>query len=52
MFAVHASAVLVFVVDRDDRTLLLGSGDDRPRWEVVNGALESGETLSTERSGS
>jgi 8-oxo-dGTP diphosphatase len=47
-FAGFATAVLVFIVDEDTRRFLLLSSPPkrlRPGWEVVNGAVEAGETL-------
>ena len=47
-FAGFAAAVLVFIIDPSTRRfLLLSSPPKRPRpgWEVVNGGLESEETL-------
>ena len=38
-------AVLVFIVDDDERTLLLRSPRFPDVWQVVNGAVEAGETL-------
>jgi 8-oxo-dGTP pyrophosphatase MutT (NUDIX family) len=45
LFACSAAAVLGFIVDEDERILLLSHPARPGRWEVVNGALESGETL-------
>lgn len=47
-FAGFAAAVLVFIIDPPTRRFLLLSSPTkrgRPGWEVVNGALEAGETL-------
>jgi 8-oxo-dGTP pyrophosphatase MutT (NUDIX family) len=47
-FACTPAAVLAFVVDERERLLLLSCPDKRDapgKWEVVNGALEAGETL-------
>jgi NAD+ diphosphatase len=47
-FACTPAAVLGFIVDERERLLLLSCPDKRNapgRWEVVNGALEAGETL-------
>ena len=38
-------AVLVFIVDQDERILLLRSPRHPDVWQVVNGAVEAGETL-------
>jgi ADP-ribose pyrophosphatase YjhB (NUDIX family) len=43
-FAAFAAAVLVFVIDRDERFLLLRS-PRQPPWQIVNGGVEAGETL-------
>src|SRR5262245_48966403 len=44
-FACFAAAVLAFVVDGEERILLLAHPQRKGEWEVVNGALEAGETL-------
>lgn len=44
-FAAFAAAVLVFVIDRDERFLLLRS-PKHPAWQIVNGGVEAGETLA------
>ncbi len=47
-FAASAAAVLVFIVDLDERILLLRQPEGRKgpgAWEVVNGALEREETV-------
>ena len=43
-FACFPAAVLVYIIDDQERFLML-SNPKRRRWEVVNGALEAGETL-------
>lgn len=43
-FACSPAAVLVFVVDERERFLLLRH-PQRAGWEIVNGALEAGETV-------
>lgn len=43
-FALFPAAVLVFLVDKQERFLML-KNPKRQRWEVVNGALDAGETL-------
>jgi ADP-ribose pyrophosphatase YjhB (NUDIX family) len=43
-FACFPAAVLVFVVDQDERILLL-KAPYAGGWEVINGALEHGETV-------
>jgi 8-oxo-dGTP pyrophosphatase MutT (NUDIX family) len=47
-FACAPCAVAAFIVDERERLLLLSCPDKRGapgKWEVVNGALEAGETL-------
>jgi len=44
-FACFAGAALVFVVDEQERILLLSNPRSEGRWEVINGAYEAGETL-------
>jgi 8-oxo-dGTP pyrophosphatase MutT (NUDIX family) len=44
-FACFAGAALVFVVDAQERILLLSHPRSEGRWEVINGAYEAGETL-------
>jgi 8-oxo-dGTP pyrophosphatase MutT (NUDIX family) len=44
-FAGSAAAVLAFIVDEQGRLLLLAHPRRKGEWEVVNGALEAGETL-------
>lgn len=44
-FSASAAGVLAFVIDRDERFLLLSSPKRPNRWEVVNGALDGGETI-------
>jgi ADP-ribose pyrophosphatase YjhB (NUDIX family) len=47
-FACFPAAVLAFVVDAEERILLLAHPRRKGEWEVVNGALEAGETLLDE----
>jgi ADP-ribose pyrophosphatase YjhB (NUDIX family) len=44
-FACSAAGVLAFIIDDQERFLLLSSPKRPGRWEVVNGALNAGETL-------
>jgi 8-oxo-dGTP pyrophosphatase MutT (NUDIX family) len=44
-FACFPAAVLVFVVNEREEVLLLSHPQRKGRWEVVNGALEAGETV-------
>ncbi len=44
-FACCAVAVLAFLVDADERILLLAHPQHKGEWEVVNGALNAEETL-------
>lgn len=44
-FACFAGAALVFVVDSQERILLLSNTRSGGRWEVINGAYEAGESL-------
>lgn len=44
-FAGFAAAVLVFLVDDDRRILLMRSPRRVRGWEIINGGLETGETL-------
>jgi ADP-ribose pyrophosphatase YjhB (NUDIX family) len=44
-FACFPAAVLVFVVNEKEEILLLSHPQRKGRWEVVNGALEAGETV-------
>lgn len=39
------AAVLSFIVNADERILMLSHPNSGGRWEVINGALEHGETL-------
>jgi 8-oxo-dGTP pyrophosphatase MutT (NUDIX family) len=43
-FACFPAAILGFIVDADDRILLLSHPARRDAWEVVNGAVEEGES--------
>lgn len=45
LFATSAGAVLAFIIDEDERLLMLAHPQRPRRWEVVNGALEANETL-------
>ncbi|MBN2305849.1 MAG: NUDIX hydrolase [Anaerolineae bacterium] len=45
VFACVPAAVLVFIVNEDERILMLSNPKSGGRWEVINGALEHGETL-------
>ena len=45
VFAGSAVGVLVFVIDSEERLLLLAHPRRKGQWEVINGALEAGETL-------
>lgn len=44
-FACSAAVLLVFIVDEAERILLLSHPKRLGRWEVVNGALEAGESV-------
>ena len=44
-FACAPVALLAFIIDPSERFLLLSSPSRDGGWEVVNGALEAGETL-------
>lgn len=44
-FASSVAGVLALIVDSDERFLLLSHPQRPGRWEVVNGALDAGETL-------
>jgi 8-oxo-dGTP pyrophosphatase MutT (NUDIX family) len=44
-FACNPAAVLVFIVNQDEQILLLAHPARGGRWEVVNGAVEAGETV-------
>ena len=43
-FACFPAAILAFIVDDDDRVLLLSSPFRRGGWQVVPGAIEEGES--------
>ena len=43
-FSCMPAAILVFVIDSEENILLLRH-PDREGWEVINGALEAGETV-------
>ncbi len=43
-FACVPAAVLAYVVNADERVLLLSHPNSGGRWEVINGAYEHGET--------
>ena len=44
-FDCFPAAVLGFIINPEGQMLLLGNPDGRHRWQVVNGALEHGETV-------
>lgn len=44
-FACSPAAILVFIVNEREEILLLAHPKRGGRWEVVNGALEAGETV-------
>ena len=44
-FACIPAAILAFIVNDDERILMLAHPNSKGRWEVINGALEHGETL-------
>lgn len=44
-FSCSAAAVLAFIVDAEERILLLAHPRRKGEWEVVNGALDASETL-------
>jgi 8-oxo-dGTP pyrophosphatase MutT (NUDIX family) len=44
-FACFAGALLAFIVNEDERILMLSSPKRPGQWEVINGALDAGETL-------
>jgi len=44
-FACSPAAVLVFILDREERILLLAHPRSSGAWEVVNGAVESEESV-------
>ena len=41
-FACFPVAVLVFIVDEDERILFLSHPEQRRAWQIVKGALEGG----------
>ena len=45
MFAGSAAAILAFIVDVEERLLLLAHPQRKGEWVVVNGALEAEETI-------
>jgi ADP-ribose pyrophosphatase YjhB (NUDIX family) len=45
MFACSAAGVLAFIVDEQERLLLLAHPRRNGEWEVVNGALDAEETI-------
>jgi ADP-ribose pyrophosphatase YjhB (NUDIX family) len=45
IFACFPTAVLACLVDPEERLLLLAHPQRKGEWEVVNGALEAGETI-------
>lgn len=44
-FACSPAAILVYIVDEQERVLLLAHPKREGAWEVVNGGLEAGETV-------
>ena len=44
-FACFPVAVLIFIVDEDERILFLSHPEQRGAWQIVKGALEAGETI-------
>jgi ADP-ribose pyrophosphatase YjhB (NUDIX family) len=44
-FACIPAAVLAFIVNADERVFMLAHPNSGWRWEIINGALEHGETL-------
>jgi 8-oxo-dGTP pyrophosphatase MutT (NUDIX family) len=44
-FACFPAAVLVLIVNEKEEILLLSHPERKGRWEVVNGAMEAGETV-------
>ncbi len=44
-FACFPAAVVVFIVNEEEKILLLSHPKRQGWWEVVNGALEAGETI-------
>ena len=44
-FPLFPAAIVVFIVDDDDRFLILSSPKREGLWEVVNGGLDANETL-------
>ncbi len=44
-FACFPVAVLVFIIDEDERILFLSHPEQRDAWQIVKGALEAGETV-------
>ncbi len=44
-FTASAAALLVFIVDSQERILLLAHPRRNGEWEVINGALDAGETI-------
>src|SRR6266511_3372007 len=45
MFVSSAAGVLAFIVDVEERILLLAHPQRKGEWEVINGALEAEETI-------
>lgn len=45
VFAGSAAAVLAFIIDSEERVLLLSHPDYPGGWEVISGALEAEETI-------
>ncbi len=44
-FAAFAAAVLVFIIDEQERLLMLSHPARPGKWEVVNGAMDAGDTV-------
>ena len=44
-FACYPAAVLAFIVNEEEKILLLAHPKRKGGWEVINGALEAGETV-------
>ena len=45
LFACTAAAVLVFIVNAEEKLLLLSHPQRKGEWEIVNGALDAEETI-------
>jgi 8-oxo-dGTP pyrophosphatase MutT (NUDIX family) len=44
-FSASVAGVMAIIIDADERFLMLSSPKRPDRWEVVNGALDGGETI-------